>query len=244
MSGSRETHFNPRLARVIDVTIASVVLVALLPLIILISVAIIAESGFPVLFWQTRLGRDGAHFLILKFRKFRRNAPDTRLPLTLNNDARLSHVGRILAETKLDELPQFLNVLLGTMAIVGPRPESLELAHCHTKASSVILAHTPGIFGPSQVAFRNEASFFPPNVNPTQFYRDHLFPTKARIDASYYASRTIFSDFRWLVLGLLSVLGMESARRVALAEIGRLQGLPNPGGWAPSLAWETSVPGE
>lgn len=242
MSGSRVKHFHPKVARVLDVMIASAVLITLLPLIMVISLAIIAESGFPVLFWQTRLGRDGQHFLILKFRKFRRNAPDTRLPLTLTNDARLSHVGRFLADTKLDELPQFVNVLLGTMAIVGPRPESLELADCHTPASAAILAHTPGIFGPSQVAFRNEASFFPPNVNPTQFYRDYLFPTKARIDASYYASRTVVSDFRWLVLGLLTVLGIESARKIAMAEIGRLQGVSNPGGWAPTLAWDAPVP--
>lgn len=199
-----------RASRLLDIVIASAGLVVFSPVMLLIAIAILLESGRPVFFCQTRLGRHGQLFRICKFRKFRTKRDKAGLPLTRINDDRMSRIGHFLAKTKLDELPQFLNVLRGEMAIVGPRPESLDFADCFTQPYRAVLDYRPGIFGPSQVAFRNEAAFFPADADPVLFYRDVLFPMKAGVDLLYYPRRTMSSDLAWMFRGLLAVAGVPS----------------------------------
>jgi lipopolysaccharide/colanic/teichoic acid biosynthesis glycosyltransferase len=110
----------------------------------------------------------------------------------------------------LDELPQLWNILKGDMAIVGPRPETFELASCFSGHYLRILDYRPGIFGPNQVLFRNESSFYPEDSNPEQFYRDVLFPFKANIDLEYFSSRTLVSDIGWIIRGILAVFDWRS----------------------------------
>jgi lipopolysaccharide/colanic/teichoic acid biosynthesis glycosyltransferase len=128
----------------------------------------------------------------------------------MRNDSRMSRLGRVLAQTKLDELPQFYNILRGDMSLIGPRPESLEFADCYDASTRAILDHRPGILGPSQVAFRHEGTLFPANADPVAFYREVLFPAKITIDLNYYRNRTLISDFKWMVLGFLAVWGVSS----------------------------------
>src|SRR5690606_34686989 len=125
---------------------------------------------------------------------------------------------------RLAELPQLVNVRRGEMAVVGPRPESLELADCFTDATRPVLAHKPGIFGPSQWAFRNESALYPPDVDPVAFYRQTLFSAKARLDLSYYPERTLVSDMKWSVLCCLAVLGIGSEPERAIAAAGVTDG--------------------
>lgn len=194
--------------RCIDIVFALTALALFGPLMLLISLAIVVESGRPILFSQPRLGKNGMIFSIYKFRKFRKEIGVQGLPLTMKNDDRMSRVGRFLMETKLDELPQLFNVLKGDMAIIGPRPESLAFADCFKDQAVNVLNYKPGILGPSQVAFRNEGALFPPNGCPSTFYRTVIFPRKASIDLAYYPSRTILSDIKWIVLGALAVAGI------------------------------------
>jgi len=132
------------------------------------------------------------------------------LPLTVADDHRMTTIGRILAVTKFDELPQLWNVVKGEMAIVGPRPESLAFADCFDGGLEAVLQWKPGLLGPSQVLFRHEAHFYPQSLDPVLFYREVLFPAKAMIDLSYYPQRTIGSDLIWMVRGLQAVLGRAS----------------------------------
>jgi lipopolysaccharide/colanic/teichoic acid biosynthesis glycosyltransferase len=115
--------------------------------------------------------------------------------------------GRFLARSKLDELPQFWNVLVGEMSIVGPRPESTDFEDCYTPAFRSVLSYKPGIFGPSQIMFRDEASRYPSDADPTQYYRDVLFGQKAVNDMSYFPTRTVWSDLALLVRGVMAVVG-------------------------------------
>ncbi len=93
------------------------------------------------------------------------------------------------------------------MAIVGPRPESLSFADCYAGDYSRVLEHKPGIFGPSQVVFRNENRLYEEGCDAELFYRSVLFPLKASIDLAYYPRRNIFSDAGWAIRGVLAVLG-------------------------------------
>jgi lipopolysaccharide/colanic/teichoic acid biosynthesis glycosyltransferase len=202
-----------RASRCLDILLASIGLVVLSPLMLLIAAAIVLEGGRTVFFAQTRLGQGGRHFRMYKFRKFRPSNGAGDLPLTLKNDARMTRVGRVLAVTKLDELPQLYNILMGDMAIVGPRPETLAFADCLSGAYGAVLDFKPGIFGPVQVAFRNENAFYPPQADPAQFYRETIFPLKADLDLSYYPRRTPRMDCVWIIRGVLAVLGLHPTMR-------------------------------
>lgn len=202
--------------RVFDVAAATAGLVVLVPLAASISTAIMLETGRPVLFSQLRLGRNGTPFTMYKFRKFRVDCR-TGCPVTVDGDARLTRVGRFLAATKLDELPQLWNVLKGEMSVVGPRPESFAFVDCFSGRFAALLDHKPGLLGPCQMVFRREGSLYPAGADPEQFYRDVLFPTKAAIDLEYFPRRAFVADLGWVALGLLAVMGVDrlvgSARR-------------------------------
>jgi lipopolysaccharide/colanic/teichoic acid biosynthesis glycosyltransferase len=192
--------------RVLDIIVASAALTILGPLMFLIAVAIVMESGSPVLFSQLRVGQHGQPFRMFKFRKFHTRCGTNGYPLTLEGDPRMTAVGQALRATKLDELPQFWNVIRGDMSVVGPRPETLAFADCFAGGLEQILSYKPGILGPSQVTFRNESTLFPPDSDPCAFYRTVLFPAKALIDLEYYQRRTVLRDVGWIVRGVLAIL--------------------------------------
>jgi lipopolysaccharide/colanic/teichoic acid biosynthesis glycosyltransferase len=193
----------------LDRLIALLALVITAPLMILIAAAIVIESGQPVFFSQERIGLSGCRFRMYKFRKFPSTVGRDTLPLTLANDKRCTRVGSLLAKTKLDELPQLWNVLTGDMALVGPRPEVPDFAACFTGPYRRVLEFRPGIFGPSQAVFRDEAALYPPHQDPRDFYLRALFPAKAALDLAYYPSRTLYRDAAWVLRGLLAVCGSK-----------------------------------
>lgn len=198
---------------VLEALIALALLLMLLPVITLIVLAICLEDGGPVLFAQTRLGRNGRPFALLKFRKFTPDCGTTGRAVTVSGDKRLTRVGRCLEHSKLDELPQLWNILRGDMALVGPRPESMFFADCFSGVYRGLLHYRPGIFGPAQALFRDEKRMYPEGCDPEEFYRQVLFPTKARIDLAYYPARSWRSDLGWICRCCLAVCGVSVRRR-------------------------------
>lgn len=194
------------LKRSVDVALSLIGLMVLSPIMLLIAVAIRLESPGPALFRQVRLGYRGREFQLYKFRKFA-DGPAAGLAVTLKNDPRMTPIGRILERSKLDELPQLWNILMGDMSLVGPRPETLDFAECFVGGFKLVHEFRPGLFGPSQAIFRNESSLYPPDQDPHEFYRNVLFPAKAAIDLEYFGQRTLLSDFGWIVKGVLAVTG-------------------------------------
>ena len=193
--------------RFLDIVVALLALVVLAPALAVVALAICIEGGPPIFFSQTRLGQGGRHFQLHKFRKFR---PQQEMPgpaVTVRGDPRMTRVGRLLERTKLDELPQLWNVLKGDMALVGPRPESLAFRDCFSGEYQGVLDHKPGLFGPCQVVFRNEGCLYESGRDPEEFYRDVLFPLKARVDLMYFGRRSLSSDLSLLVCGVLAVCG-------------------------------------
>ena len=191
--------------RTLDIVVSATALLCALPAMLLIAFAICSEDGFPIFFCQTRMGRNGRPFRLYKFRKFGRREGTQGLPLTLRGDPRLTVVGGFLERTKLDELPQFWNVLNGEMSLVGPRPESLNFSDCFEGKYRQVLDYHPGIFGPAQTQYRNEAALYTV-ASPENTYREVLFPAKASLDLSYYPTRTVLKDVGWIIRGLLAVV--------------------------------------
>ena len=196
--------------RIIDCLFAVIALLCLAPLMAIIAVFVWLESGGPIFFSQTRLGEAGRPFRLHKFRKFPAREHKGGLAVTLKNDPRFTRVGRVLESTKLDELPQLWNILVGEMALVGPRPESLAFADCFDAGYSQVLQYKPGIFGPCQVVFRHEGHLYERGCDAEEFYRRKLFPLKASIDLAYYPNRTIISDMMWATQSAFAVFGCSS----------------------------------
>ena len=194
---SLRTHIGMR--RALDVLCAGVAAFILAPLMLIVMLAVWIESGRPILFSQIRLGQYGRPFRMYKFRKFRPDCGNHGCPLTMESDGRLTKIGRVLASSKLDELPQLWNVLRGDMSLVGPRPESLAFADCFRDGFEKVHEHKPGLFGPCQVMFRHESKHYPDGVPAVEFYRQVLFPAKAEIDLAYFARRTLVSDVGWVL---------------------------------------------
>lgn len=158
------------LKRLLDVVVAATTLLLLAPFLLLIAAAILVDGGRPILFTQTRVGQHGRPFRILKFRTMVANAEQLLPQLVpfekleepmfkLPRDPRATRVGRLLRRTSLDELPQLLNVLIGDMSLVGPRPEQIELVERYAEQDRVRLVVKPGMTGPMQVYGRAELTF-------------------------------------------------------------------------------------
>jgi lipopolysaccharide/colanic/teichoic acid biosynthesis glycosyltransferase len=177
--------------RTFDVVVSVIALLVASPLLCLLAALIAREDGFPVLFRQTRIGRDGRPFRIVKFRTMRAsNGPS----ITVAGDHRITRLGRWLRRWKLDELPQLWNVVRGEMSLVGPRPEIPEYVSLYPADARRVLAVRPGITGAAQVEGIDEEEELRSAVDPERFYREVLLPRKLEIDMRYAASAGLAAD--------------------------------------------------
>ena len=190
-----------RTKRTFDIVLAVLCVIVLLPVIAVVCIALKVTSPGPLLFRQQRIGRGGRIFLINKFRKFPADWGTIGPGVTLQGDSRMTNIGQFLERTKLDEVPQLWNILVGEMSFVGPRPESLAFNHLLQGDYTEVLNYTPGLFGPNQVKFRNESAMYPEGADPVEYYENHLFPAKAKADIEYFNRANLLTDFQWLVRG-------------------------------------------
>jgi len=196
-----------RAIRALDVTVAVVALVLTSPLWLLIAIAVRAGSPGPVLFRGERVGRDGVPFSILKFRSMTAGAASEGPAITAGGDARVTRVGRVLRRTKLDELPQLVNVLRGEMSIVGPRPEAPAFVARYDAEQRELLRWRPGITGAASLAYRDEEAVLAAAGDDWEaYYISTVMPAKARLDIDYCRQRTATSDLRLIARTIASVV--------------------------------------
>lgn len=188
--------------RFLDILLSAIGLIVAAPLFGLIALLLYLDSPGNVIFSQTRLGKNGKYFKIHKFRKFPVDWGTKGPGVTLSGDVRMTPIGAILERTKADELPQLWNILKGEMSFVGPRPESTRYEELFTEKYKRVLDFKPGIFGPNQIAFRNESSMYPKNQDPEEFYRTTLFPQKALTDIKYFERANSIKDIWLMVKGI------------------------------------------
>jgi lipopolysaccharide/colanic/teichoic acid biosynthesis glycosyltransferase len=201
--------------RLFDLIVAGAGLVLAAPLFLAIAIAIKRDTKGPVFFRQVRVGRHRRPFRMWKFRKMPHGLRVQGPMLTARDDHRLTRVGFWLERTKLDELPQLLNVLAGHMSVVGPRPEVPKFVDCASpQLWDHVLSVKPGIFGPNQIRFRNEADLYPPDCADLEdFYVRHILPEKLLVDAHYAQQSGWFGDLSLLLRGLLTSLFDVAPRR-------------------------------
>lgn len=177
------------------------------PLLLAIAVTIKLDSPGPVLFRQQRVGLHGQLFTILKFRTMRPDAETLGPRLTANNDDRITEIGRWLRRYKLDELPQLLNVIGGSMSIVGPRPEVPEyVRHYPEGIRECILGVRPGMTDYAALEFRNEEQLLAGEDNPEQYYLENILPRKLQLYERYARDSSILVDLKLILRTVQEVL--------------------------------------
>jgi lipopolysaccharide/colanic/teichoic acid biosynthesis glycosyltransferase len=195
--------------RLFDICCAIVVCTAAAPMMVILALVVKASSRGPFLFRQNRIGKNSQEFSLLKFRTMYSHNGDNSGPLlTRSGDSRVTRVGRWLRKWKLDELPQFVNVLKGEMSLVGHRPDMSKYMQTLTGPDRNIMHFRPGITSPASLRFRNESQELakvPPD-EMEQFYVSSLLPQKVRMDLDYAEHATFLTDFRILLRTAFSVL--------------------------------------
>lgn len=214
--------------RVFDVATAVALLVALSPVIALVACVLRLNGPRPILYRGWRVGRDGRPFRILKFRTMSQAAAMGR-EITVSDDPRVTRLGRLLRTTKLDELPQLLNVLQGEMSMVGPRPEAPRYVEQYTSAQREVLTVRPGITGPAQVIFRHEERLLR-GPDPEQVYLTNVMPAKLAIDLDYVRNHSLVGDIQilartlvvWVLPGQRGALLLAPEPQAATHDLGEL----------------------
>jgi lipopolysaccharide/colanic/teichoic acid biosynthesis glycosyltransferase len=182
------------LRRLLDVTVAGVLLVVLSPLLAVLALLVRATSPGPGFFRQTRIGRHGRPFVLLKLRTMRADAALIGPAITAGADARITPLGARLRRAKLDELPQLWNVLRGDMSLVGPRPELPQYVARYTPAQRAVLRARPGLTDPASLAWADEAAMLATFADPHRAYAQVVLPRKLALSLAYLERRTVWSD--------------------------------------------------
>lgn len=182
--------------RIFDIVFSSIVLLLFLPFGLIIALIILLTSRGGVFYVQERVGRDGEPFGLLKFRTMRKNADKTGKLTVGMRDPRITSIGYVLRKYKVDEFPQFVNVLVGDMSVVGPRPEVKEYTDLYTPEQRKILNVKPGITDYASLAYFDENRLLGESEDPTKTYIEQVMPAKIELNKKYLNNPTVSHDLK------------------------------------------------
>ncbi|MCU5594424.1 sugar transferase [Bacillus mobilis] len=173
---------------------------------VIIGLLIKIDSRGPIIFKQIRVGKDGRHFSIYKFRTMIVNAEKLGKQITVGSDNRVTRIGHILRKTKLDELPQLFNVLIGDMSFVGPRPEVPKYTELYKDDQWEVLSVRPGITDYASIKYRNENEILGASTNPEYTYINEVMQDKLRINLEYIKKRSFREDIKIILLTISKIV--------------------------------------
>ena len=182
--------------RLFDIVVSFLILLILSPVMLVLAIAIKLDSKGPVFYRQIRVGRYNKDFKIFKFRTMEQDADNKGLAITLNEDPRITRVGRLIRKCRLDEISQLLNVLGGSMSFVGPRPEVRRYVEAYSPEGMATLLVRPGVTAPSSIVFKDEDKILNSGDDPEQIYVEQILPEKTRLNLEYVARLSFWKDIK------------------------------------------------
>lgn len=191
--------------RTFDIVVSALGLLILGPLLLVVALLIKLTSRGPVLFRQERVGRHFQPFRIAKFRTMVVDAPKMGGQLTAGRDPRITTVGHLLRKTKLDELPQLWNVLVGEMSFVGPRPEVPRYVELYRDDYAEVLQVRPGITDLASLKYRDESTLLGQSDDPEKLYVETILPDKIELGKEYIRASSLWFDMQLIVRTVLSM---------------------------------------
>ncbi len=207
--GALTAHRRRPLKRLFDLTASLVGLIVLSPVFLVAAIAIRLESPGPVFYLQERIGRNGRAFRIIKFRSMTDGTDKD--PNHVAGDPRITRVGAVLRKYKIDEFPQLVNVVLGEMSLVGPRPEVASFVAQYSPRQRRVLDVLPGITSTASIAFRNENALLSHAEDPVAMYRDVIMPKKLEMNLEYIERENLVRDIGVIFTTLASVWRPDGA---------------------------------
>ena len=192
--------------RLFDIIMSVTLLLFFLPLLLFIAVLVKLTSAGPVFFSQNRGGKGGKYFRIIKFRSMTVKKESDGKDFDPGCDARITSVGKFLRKSKIDELPQLINVLRGEMSMVGPRPEVKIYIDLYPERWERVLSVRPGITDPASISFRNEEELLAQADDAEKEYRQNILPKKLDIYEEYVEKISLFKDIKVLFATIFVVL--------------------------------------
>lgn len=186
--------------RIFDIILSGIGLVVFSPVILTIAIIIKATSSGPVFYRGERTGLHGKPFRIFKFRSMVVDAEKTGVLSTTKEDARVTPIGRFVRKTKLDEIPQLINVFIGDMSLVGPRPEVKKFTDMYTEDEKVLLSIRPGITDYASIWNSDEATLLAGSADPDKDYLEKIRPEKIRLQLKYFKEQSLITDMKILFL--------------------------------------------
>lgn len=183
------------LKRLFDILSSLIVLLLCLPFLIIISIIISIESRGGVIFSQVRVGKDGREFKLYKLRSMRVNTAKSG-QLTVGADARITRTGRFIRKFKLDELPQLINIIIGDMSVVGPRPEVPKYVALYTAEQRKVLSVRPGLTDYASIQYINESEVLGESEDPEKTYIAEVMPAKLKLNLKYVEEQSFATDLK------------------------------------------------
>ena len=194
------------LKRIFDIIFSFLGMILLLPFFVIICLSIIVNSGLPLFYFQERVGKNSRTFKLIKFRTMRANSDKKGLLTIGGRDPRVTAIGYYLRKYKLDELPQLLNVLVGSMSLVGPRPEVSKYVNLYNAKQLQVLNVKPGITDLASLEFINENDLLAQSSNPEETYINSIMPQKLDLNLQYIAQQSFMTDIKIITHTLLKII--------------------------------------
>lgn len=192
--------------RAIDIIASLLVLVIFSPILLLLALAIKLDSPGPVFYRQVRVGRYNRDFEIYKFRTMVQNADKIGPAVTTGGDSRITRMGKLIRRCRLDEFSQLINVLNGSMSLVGPRPEVRRYVDAYTPEGMSTLLVRPGITAPSSIAFKDEDRLLVASGDPDQIYIQQILPPKTELNLKYVREISVRGDIKIIFKTIAAVI--------------------------------------
>lgn len=192
--------------RIFDIFFSLIGLLILSPFLVIVSFLIFISSGFPVFYIQKRVGRCDVDFGLFKFRTMKKNADKAGLLTVGGRDPRITNIGYYLRKYKLDELPQLLNVLFGSMSLVGPRPEVRKYVDMYTIEQKEVLLVKPGITDLASLEYFSENDLLANSTEPEETYIKEIMPAKLELNKKYISQMGLGTDFKIILRTLKRII--------------------------------------
>lgn len=198
------------LKRLFDIIFSLFGLILVFPFLLIIGILIKMGSKGSVFYLQERIGKNGKPFKIFKFRTMQVGSDKKGLLSLGKHDMRITKIGHFLRKYKLDELPQLINVFIGNMSFVGPRPEVKKYVDLYTKSQREILQVKPGITDVASLEYFEEEQVLGSSDNPEKTYVEDIMPHKIRLNKKYLSDVSLFSDIKIIFRTILKLFGRSS----------------------------------
>ena len=197
--------------RLFDIVFSLILLVLLSPLLILFSFLIWKQDKEHPFYIAERVGKNEQLFKMIKFRSMIKHADRSGVDSTSSDDTRITHLGKIIRKYKIDELPNFFNILFGHMSFVGPRPNVKRETDLYTLEEKALLSVRPGITDLASIIFSDEGEILSNSQDPDMDYNQLIRPWKSRLGILYVIKRTLLLDIKLIILTAISIISRQKA---------------------------------